>query len=245
MPLINPIVGAELLEFQGALPGHFSAFNESVFDDFTIGSLAQTRYTNRWTSVVSGAGSAIVLAASAQNHPGIIEVRAGTAVAGAAQVIAAYPTSALVLPLTGRWEFRVMVNLAQLSTAVDRFICRVGLSDAAITGDVTDGVYFEYSDTLNGGNWTICAARLSTRSKVNSGVAATAGTYQEFAVRGTPVRDSADFFIDDVFVGRLTSQIPISATNMAPGHMLKSAGVLTRSLFIDYWYYAYSFGDAR
>jgi hypothetical protein len=240
MPLINPAIGVELLQFQGAMPAWFSAFNESIFDDFTGAQV----FTNRWTSATSGAGSAIVITTGVAEHPGLCEIRAGTAAAGAAQIIGAFPASALILP-PGRWEFRVMANLAQLSTVVDRFICRMGLSDAAVTGDVTDGVYFEYSDNINGGNWTLCTAAAAVRTKIDSGVPAVAGSYNEFSARGNVGSSEISYYIDDVLVGSVTATIPIAATNMIPGQMLKSAGAITRSLFLDYWWYAYSFTTGR
>jgi hypothetical protein len=245
MPVINPQTGAELLQYQASIvPSNLDNARANL-EDFVYNGLA-ARYISLWTNTNSGAGSSVSInTTSTADHPGILEIRAGTAVTGASLVASAFPASQIILP-TGRWELRQMSFLSALSTAAVAYTARFGLGDQTVSSDVTDGVYFEYTHSLNGGNWTCCTASNSVRTKVDSLVPADTN-WHEFAILGT-ADDEAAFYIDGVLVATIAATMPSGAaraTSIAVGQMLKSAGAVTRSLFVDYIYYGYSYRVAR
>jgi hypothetical protein len=243
MPVINPQTGAELLQFQASIvPSNLDNARANL-EDFVYNGLAG-RYGSLWTNSNSGAGSSVSInTASTADHPGILEIRAGTPNAGASLVIGA--TNAIILP-TGAWEYRTMLMLQAISDAVNRYTARAGLGDQSVLTDATDGVYFEYTG-INAGNWLCCTASNGGRTKTLSGVVPQALTWTELRIVGNGT-SSIDFYIDGVLVATNTLNIPVGAaraTNIVPGQMVKSLGAVTRSMFVDYVYYGYSYRNAR
>jgi len=106
------------------------------------------------------------------DHPGVILLSVITA--SVAWFGMAYGTTATICnaiqlgggELTCIWVF----NIHTLSTSGERYIFRVGISDNILystTQDVPNGVYFQYSDDLNSGNWQYKTANATTRTTGN------------------------------------------------------------------------------
>lgn len=239
MPVINPATGLELLQFQMARPAFYLDNSNTMIDDFSYGGLAGD-YTNMWSNVASGAGSTVVQVTpdNVVGHPGLIEIRAGTTPAGAL-VRSNFPVTQLLLP-TGQWEFRVMCRMA---SDVADYVARIGFGDqATAVDDVTDGVYFELDNAVSP-NWFAVCASAGVRTKVNTGSDNETAVYKEFRARGNAGSTQVDFFIDNVPLTSISTNIPLGlATDYCCGQVVKTvAGAITRSLFVDYFYMGYSF----
>lgn len=245
MPLINPRIGVENIQLGYFYP-HSSYQNQTEnppSEEWMYSSTAVGAFTAWWSGATSGAGSAITFLLTTQDRPGILQIQAGTAATAGARVASSQPQS-IILPIaSGLIEFEQAARLSALSSGAATYIARMGLTDATTTGDVTDGLYFEYA----GANWFACAAAAGVRTKVNCGIAPNAGQWRTFNIRSN--RSGAqDFYIDDVLRASVSATLPSASGNLttiAPGQMVKSAGASTVNMQIDYTYFAYSFGSAR
>jgi len=239
MPVINPVTGLELLQFQMARSGFYTDNSNTMIDDFCYGGLAGD-FTNNWSVVTSGTGSLIAQVSpdNLAGHPGLIEIRAGTASGAAALVRSAFPVTQLLLP-TGQWEFRVMLRH---STNVADHVVRVGFGDqAAAVDDITNGVYFELDNSVSPNWFAVCAAS-GVRTKQDTGIANDTTTYKEYRALGNASSTRVDFYVDDVLRTSITTNIPTNlATAYCAGQVDKGVGAIARSLFVDYYYMGYSF----
>lgn len=241
MPLILPQIGIENLQFQGSLQEYFTDQTRFACDDWINGIQSAM-----W--ILAGSGSGTVDAASPeseQDHPGIIQARSTATAADAGMISLTGPAPTFFLK-TGITEFRQLVRVPTLSDGTNRFIAQFGISDATITGDVSNGVYFEYSDNVNSGNWTCCAALASTRTKINSGIPVVAGAWTEIVFRTHSDGNGADFSVNGVAAGSVTSNMPTGVnTGIKPLHFKKSLGTAARSIQSDYVFLGYSFRPGR
>jgi hypothetical protein len=118
-----------------------------------------------------------------------------------------------------------VVELQALSSGGNTYRFSCGLADGTtLVGDTdafVDGVYFQYTNAVNGGQWTINCTKNSVTTTVNTSVAATTS----FVTLTTLINSggtSVSFFINNVLVGTpITTNIPtnpitpfIFATNL-------------------------------
>lgn len=130
---------------------------------------------------------------------------------------------------------RVIASLSNLSTGTERYYVRIG---TVRTGgeQVQNGSYFEYSDSLNSGNWVCVTSSSSVETRTNTSVAATSGGGGvEFVITqyGT---DSVAFYINGVRVAGHTTNIPTTTYStsepMASVMIYKTQGSTIRSVRI-------------
>lgn len=78
----------------------------------------------------------------------------------------------------GRYRFRSGARITALSDGTNNFVVRVGPTDvSASASDAIDSVYLEYDfGTYGDHRWRLCAASNGTRTKTDTGIAATAST---------------------------------------------------------------------
>lgn len=106
-----------------------------------------------------------------------------------------------------------VLKVATLSTANPRYILRVGLGDTITTSDQASGVYFEYSDNINSGNWVGKTASAAIRSTANSATAVTNAAYVNLGITVNAAATSVAFFVNGVQIANspLTLNIPTTA----------------------------------
>jgi hypothetical protein len=125
-----------------------------------------------------------------------------------------------------------------LSDSVQRYTLRMGILDTRTNGAVNDGLFFSYSDTINGGNWSVDAvAGGGAYSPVDTGLALAAATWYSLEIVVNAAATEAKFYIDGVLVHTETTTIP-SGTSQATGAgyiIFKSVGTTATSLYVDYW----------
>ncbi len=134
------------------------------------------------------------------------------------------------------------VQLLALSDVTNTYTFYAGLGDNSAAGDMVDGVYFLYTDSLNGGNWTASTANNSVRTTLNSGVAVAANVWVNLEARVNAAGNLAEFFINGVSVGTIATNIP-TAINRESGpitKMQKTVGLTSRTMFNDYFYMDYT-----
>jgi hypothetical protein len=217
-----------------SIQNRFLTFDEDEFAGTTTGGKLD------WNMAVAGTG------ASGQNGTygvngteramGVLQIDTGTTATGRAalnrmvnQVQLGYCAFEQV------WRQAIEV----LSNATERFIVTTGFADnSAINGEPTDGVYFRYSDNVNSGNWQCCTRNGGALNEtiVNTTVAASTN-YSIFRINVNEAATSAEFYINDVLVGTITTNIPSTAGNFTGilTKIEKTVGLTQRNLSIDYF----------
>jgi hypothetical protein len=165
----------------------------------------------------AGGGSSIAVTTGTATNPGLIRFSVSSASNPDLCLITSNQsaTSTFVLgngEVTCQWVFK----LTQLSTVAQTFKIRVGLLDSNKflgTGAVNNGVYFEYTNAVNSGNWTINCANGGTTTTANTSTAASTN-FINAKVIVNAAGTSASFYID----GTQVANSPI-ATNLPPGSL--------------------------
>lgn len=138
------------------------------------------------------------------------------------------------------WVFKIAI----LSVANPRFFVRCGFGD--INGaDQTNGVYFEYTDNVNSGNWQYKTANASTRTTSNSTIAADT-SYHNFQININAAGTSCEFFIDGVSLGAaITTNIPTAVITpfvMVDGNV---GNPVANTFLVDLFYFTQTLTTPR
>lgn len=140
------------------------------------------------------------------------------------------------------WRSRVET----LSTVTDTFTARLGFIDSSGAGECVDALMFRYSDAGSTPNWFAVARNNNVETSVNTGVAATTN-FSRFNIKLNEAGTSATFFIDDILVATITTNIPSGAGRWVGVGMKieKSAGTSVRDIQSDYYDLSVKFSAAR
>lgn len=209
----------------------------SNFEDFV--GYANSNF-GIWAVINSGTGATCVTSPSNMDNTriGMAITTTGTTNSGYAGIrtnIQAFEFGA------GVYTFETQIKLSALSNSTETYTVYVGFGDTN-TGDQNDGVYFKYSDV--GGetptpNWYKCSAVGGSRTATSTGVAATTDWVKLKIVINADAT-SAEYFIDGVSVGVVTTNLPGTAAQTgALIEIIKSAGTTARTFFSDWvWIHA-------
>jgi len=188
-----------------------------------LGETAYTGVTSNSGVITAGTGEAA--------HPGVKVFSTSTSSTATSGV---RRSTVSTLFGGGQMYCRAAIKVSALSDVTDTYTVRFGWFDSF--GGVTDGVWMEYTDGVNSGNWigkTSAGASASTR---NGTIGMTTGwTILEILVNAAGT--SATFYVNGVAIGAaLTTNIPTSASNETGFSVgiIKSLGSTARSLSVDY-----------
>jgi hypothetical protein len=193
-----------------------------LFSDFWFGS---------WT----GTGAQLTsIAVGSFNAFGIYSLDLGTTTTGRASLWAG-TASAVKLGL-GQTRFAARYAVQVLSNGTDTYTARVGFIDSN-SAESTDGCFFRYTNGVNAGKWQAVCRNNTTETATDTGVTATAGTFQRFEVTVNAAGTSVAFAIDGSTVATITTNIPTAAGRETTYGIMavKSAGTTaTSGGYIDY-----------
>lgn len=197
--------------------------------------------TWRFVAHNTGAGAGITAAnATEDGTNGVCNATTGSTSTGRAGAV----TSLAYYRLGDRAvRFDFVVKLINLADATDDFTCYLGVGDIQ-SAEPTNGVYLMY-ERATSTNWLGVCRASSVRSTVDTGVAVSTN-YVRLSVRINAARTSADFYVNGVYAGSVTSNIPAGSTNyFAQSIILKSAGTNARIMRHDLAMVAASMNTAR
>lgn len=183
----------------------------------------------------AGAFAANIGGLDLTDHPGIMSLTTGTTAVGRvfilSNVLAAYHLGVGGLTRTGTW----METSALLSDAVNRYTLRSGFYSIDLPNTIGFGIGFEYVDNENGGRWQAIAADGVGETSADTGVLVTGTTWYKLEVECNADGDSVDYFIDDVLVANITTDIPAGTgfSNFFNTHIMKLVGTAPRTLYVD------------
>jgi len=209
--------------------------------------------TNLLTGTGAGTGNSTQQGSYGMNHIeralGITETDTGTTTTGRRTVSS--NTSALTTGLA-RLRFGARHALNQLSNGTDTFTVYLGFIGTTAAGDQNAGAYFRYTHSVNGGRWeavTAAGGGSPTRTAVDTGIDANV-LYNIFEVEIAEDASSATFYINDVLVATITTNIPATSTaaNFTFGFgwkIEKSAGTSAVAHSTDWFYFEQERATAR
>lgn len=185
----------------------------------------------------SGTGAALSVNASGNNdlggNPGWAVLSTGTTTTGRS---ALHPFTATPLLLGfGALHSENLIKIPNLSDGTETFTLYAGLSDNP-GGDAVDGVYFRYTQSVNGGKWQAVTRSNSVETAADTGITVAANTNYRLQIEVNAAGTSAEFSINAAIVATMSATIPQGAgrqTNIMTG-IVKSAGLTNRDLLIDY-----------
>ena len=137
----------------------------------------------------------------------------------------------------GRFYMHWIVKISALSDGTDTFSLKIGMLDTqTLTQD--DGLFFEYTHSVNSGNWQICSVDAATKTTTNTSTAVGTG-WVVLGIECNAAGTSVKYTVDGVEVANspITTNIP-TTTPCSPAVMLsRTAGTSSRILLWDQMYY--------
>lgn len=242
-----------------AIPSQFTPNTTlNIFDDFTgtqniVSGTSHILSSQFPWGVIDSAASFITMTATSSNaHPGLITLAAHAATASNGIILCNEAVSSATLLHTiilggGAITLNWILNVTTLSTVTNRYIIRFGLGDPTqtTTADLTNGVYFEYSDNENSGDWIGKTASASSRSSANSAIAADTN-FHNFQITINAGATSAGFFIDGVQIANSPLATNIPSVAISPCcYYVCTAGIVTVPPIIDLFYMTQTLTTAR
>lgn len=213
-----------------AIQTRFVTYDEDEFlASITAGKLG-------WIVTTSGSGASGQLGVYGVNGTekalGVLQLDTGTTATGRATLNRSINTVQM-----GYCSFEQVWRLAveELSTPTERFTVYCGFIDNTGSGDHSDGVYFRYRDDLNSGQWQ-CVCREGTIETVVDTSVIVNTVYNIFRIVVNSNATQAMFYINDVLVATINSNLPSTQGNLTGvgAKIEKSVGSTQRNISIDY-----------
>lgn len=171
------------------------------------------------TALAVGAYTALLLSSDSINHPTMI-------LGGGA--------------ITLNW----VVNINTLSNGTNRYTFSLGMGDTINLADQVNGIYLQYSDNINSGNWNIVTANASTRTTTTTSTAVTTG-WHNISVTVNAAGTSIGYLVDGVSLGTITTNIPTAAIAPYLNAVRVAGTVAANSLWVDLFYMTQTLTVAR
>jgi hypothetical protein len=192
-----------------------------------------------FTQYVSGTGASVQTGTYGQdatnNALGVTQVDTGTTATGRAGL--GMVSGAIVKPTLARLLWCARTAIEAVSSVSETFTVRQGLGDFYTVGtDGTNGLFFRYTDLVNGGRWQ-CVSRAAGAdlTVVDSGVSPDLD-YHTYEVDLAEDGQSCLFKIDGATVATISApNLPTVANAMGAGfQIIKSVGTTQRNMDVDF-----------
>ena len=148
---------------------------------------------------------------------------------------------------SGTFNMNWVMDLTTLSVGGARYTIYIGLlfyADVAASSPPTSGVYFQYSDNVNAGNWQIVCNNSSTSTTHNTSTPAATG-FHNYGIQINAAATSAAFTINGVIVANSPITTNFPTLPVGPGFFsLASSGTLPAQV-VDLFYYTQVLTTAR
>lgn len=186
---------------------------------------------------------ATTLLNTTENPMGLLEFILGT---GTTARLSVYPAGQAV---TGAHtlDFGVRACMSSgLSDGTNTFTTYLGWADNPGAGDMTDGAYFRYTHSVNGGRWEAVVAKAGVRVAADTTIAPVNQVFQSFKIVINQAGTQALFYIDGTLTNTVSSGLPGAGDFFGwVTKIEKSAGGTSRSLLLDWVYYKITRSSTR
>ncbi len=215
-----------------------------LHSDF-IGTIA-----GEFTQYIGGTGASVQTGTYGQdatnNAMGVTQVDTGTTAAGRAGL--GLVSGAVFRPTLGEFIHCARLALEALSSVTETFVARTGIGDFyTVSGDGTNGLFFKYTDLVNGGRWqAVSRAGGVDLTVVDTGVSPDLD-YHVYEVMLAEDGQTCLFKIDGATVATITApNLPTIANVMGAGfNILKTIGIVQRNMSCDWMIIRFSRSTAR
>lgn len=210
-------------------------FRVEFYDDFVAPFIASSN-----TFIITVTSGAASLAANSTPEvdctTGRVRLVTGTTTLGRAAINT--NNTAITAGAGTKITWASRVKISQSSDNTNNFTCSIGMGDSTTNPNHTDGIYFYYNHNADAGAWTFRTRHAGVQTTSSITFPFTASAYHLFRINVNATGTSASAFIDDTFMGYLTSNIPTgSATfSMTNVGIYKNGGTATRALDCDFVY---------
>jgi hypothetical protein len=157
----------------------------------------------------------------------------GTTTTGSAGLMRGTPASFPIRVTSGLLagaDVSFLYQVDDVSASGQRFTSRVGLSNAILVADPTDGIFFRQVDGVNSDLWQCVCRAGGTESVINTAVGITADTWVHLRIVANTAA-SIEFFINNVSMGSITTNIPESVNMASSMGILKATGTTNRRAY--------------
>jgi hypothetical protein len=215
-----------------------------IEDDFERGVTTSGQIgTLGWLSVLSSGNVTGSVTPTLSNIFGFVGVDTGTATNGGGALTFGFSTGGTnqygTLSTTQELKVGSIVVVETLSTTSERFLFQSGLMPYNVTHNTTtpsDGIYFEYDESLSA-NWRLVCSSSSSNTVVTTSVAVVAGVLVSLYFEHNTATNAIEFYIDGASVGSISTNVPFTRDAMTPRVKIrKSVGTTLRKFVIDYFY---------
>ena len=230
---VGTVPGAPLLFNGTALQYYNPNFHMQYVEDF----FATNSGVTPWRKFNFNGGDFDSPVEPDSGHPGVVQLETGTSTNGycALGLQNVTTTTGSVILGGGAIDLYMVFKLSNLSDGTDTYQIAVGFGDSTNTPPPFDnGVFLNYSSTVNSGNWQMSTASSSTRTTSNSATAATTN-WTTVRINVNAGATLCTYYVNGVSLGTISTNIP--TTTIGPFFVLsKSAGTANRFLKIDLVY---------
>jgi hypothetical protein len=215
-----------------------------LHSDF-IGTIA-----GEFTQYITGTGASVQTGTYGQdatnNAMGVTQVDTGTTSTGRAGL--GLVSGAVFRPTIGQFIHCSRLAIETLSTPTETFTVRSGIGDFyTVSGDGTNGLFFRYTDLVNGGRWqAVSRAGGADLNVVDTGVSPDLD-FHIFEVELAEDGQNCFYRIDGALVATIsTPNLPGISNVMGAGfNILKSLGTTQRNLSCDWMIIRFQRSTAR
>lgn len=208
-------------------------YNRNFFQEYTPASITAADW-GFWGFTTSNGAVSIIPSGGAIRAPGGIAVN-NTSQGGRAYVYCPKNLDDAATFGDGYISLRGTVYIGQdTSNPTDRYFLSFSLTDNAGANTqflINNSISIIYCDSINSGNWSAaCLNNSGNQTTIDLGVDFTAATITDLEVIVDKMRSEARFFINGVYRGRITTNLPSTVGSGARVGFLKTVGSASR-----YW----------
>jgi hypothetical protein len=213
------------------------ATSHTIFEDFLFRDFAGHNGVLDWAELSSGGGSSGTLDSGPPDNTssGVVTLACGTTNTGRQTIESNNGINRILAGGNQTIEWRVQVSA--LSTSAQRYTIYAGLRDGNAAGDAANSICFKYSDNLNSGQWLGQTRNASTSTNVNSSVAVAASAWYKLRFQVNAGGTNVDFYVNDVYIGSSTTNIPTTNPMRFMAMIEKSVGTTNVNYLVDSLYY--------
>lgn len=164
-------------------------------------------------------------------------------------------TDGFFIGSVGKKTSESKVSVDNLSTSVERYVCFFGYVSSLNSLNQNNAMYFLYDEggvstgSTASPNWQCVCASGGTRTFVTTSVPVTdisSGAMQKLRIDDDGTGTNVMFYIDEVLVATITTNVPTSANQLANTvRIVKNTGTTQRVLYVDYMTMAEKFNSPR
>lgn len=225
----------QLYDFNGTSPAWSSWLQEVRYSqDF----IAYSTVPTEWRNFLANGGDLNFPIASDNTHPGVVQLTTNTNTAGSSYYALGYQSTTLgnIILGGGSIDLYQIVQIPTLSDGTNTFEVSFGFGDSFNFSNTSpdNGVFFNYSSTINSGQWQLSTSAATVTTTSNTATAVTTN-WTTLRININAAGTLCTFYVNGTSVGTISTNIP--TTTISPFFTIaKSAGTSARVINIDLVY---------